>query len=70
MRRSKSIETLLPILYLKGISTGDFSEALAALMGFDQAPVPALSMLLVGEGNQSRYDTPGYEVLHHGCHSR
>jgi hypothetical protein len=31
MRRSKSIETLLPILYLKGISTGDFSEALAAL---------------------------------------
>jgi putative transposase len=27
MRRSKSIETLLPILYLKGISTGDFSEA-------------------------------------------
>src|ERR1700681_265911 len=25
MRRSKSIETLLPILYLKGISTGDFS---------------------------------------------
>jgi putative transposase len=33
MRRSKSIETLLPILYLKGISTGDFSEALAALPG-------------------------------------
>ena len=31
MRRSKSIETLLPIFYLKGISTGDFSEALAAL---------------------------------------
>src|SRR4030088_1282919 len=30
--RSKSIETLLPILYLKGISTGDFSEALAALL--------------------------------------
>ena len=36
MRRSKSIETLLPILYLKGISTGDFSEALAALLGFVQ----------------------------------
>ncbi|MET4483917.1 hypothetical protein ABIB66_008488, partial [Bradyrhizobium sp. F1.13.3] len=28
MRRSKLIEMLLPILYLKGISTGDFSEAL------------------------------------------
>lgn len=37
MRRSKSIETLLPILYLKGISTGDFSEALAALLGKDAA---------------------------------
>lgn len=33
LRRSKSIETLLPVLYLKGISTGDFSEALVALLG-------------------------------------
>jgi hypothetical protein len=46
MRRSKSIETLLPILYLKGISTGDFSEALAALLGRTQRgcrrpPLPA-----------------------------
>jgi len=40
MRRSKSIETLLPVLYLKGISTGDFSEALAALLGKD---APGLS---------------------------
>ena len=30
VRRSKSLEMLLPILYLKGISTGDFAEALAA----------------------------------------
>lgn len=50
MRRSKSIETLLPILYLKGISTGDFSEALAALLGKD-APglsASAISRLRVG----------------------
>jgi transposase-like protein len=33
LRRTKSIEELLPWLYLKGISTGDFSEALAALLG-------------------------------------
>lgn len=33
MRRSKSIGTLLPILYLKGISTGDFSDALTARQG-------------------------------------
>lgn len=30
-RRSKSLEVLLPILYLKGISTGQFEEALALL---------------------------------------
>ncbi len=41
MRRSKSIETLLPILYLKGISTGDFSEPLAALLGNDAAGLSA-----------------------------
>ena len=40
MRRAKSIEELLPWLYLKGISTGDFSEALAALLGPD---APGLS---------------------------
>ncbi len=33
LKRTKSIEELLPWLYLKGISTGDFSEALAALLG-------------------------------------
>ena len=41
MRRSKSIETLLPILYLKGISTGDFSEALSCLLGKDAAGLSA-----------------------------
>lgn len=32
-RRSKSLDALLPVLYLRGISTGDFQEALAALLG-------------------------------------
>jgi putative transposase len=40
MRRSRSVETLLPWLYLKGVSTGDFSEALASLLGPD---APGLS---------------------------
>jgi transposase-like protein len=40
LRRTKSIETLLPWLYLKGISTGDFADALAALVGKD---APGLS---------------------------
>ena len=34
-RRSKSLEVLIPILYLKGVSTGDFDEALIALLGND-----------------------------------
>ena len=33
LRRSKSIDELIPWLYLKGISTGDFSEALQSLLG-------------------------------------
>ena len=33
LRRTKSIEELIPWLYLKGISTGKFCEALAALLG-------------------------------------
>ena len=32
-RRSRSLEALLPVLYLRGVSTGDFQEALAALLG-------------------------------------
>ncbi len=35
LRRTKSIEELIPWLYLRGISTGDFSQALAALLGPD-----------------------------------
>jgi putative transposase len=35
LRKTKSIEELIPWLYLKGISTGDFSEALVALLGKD-----------------------------------
>ncbi len=35
LRKTKSVEEVLPWLYLKGISTGDFQEALAALLGND-----------------------------------
>ncbi|MGY3238170.1 transposase-like protein [Bradyrhizobium sp. USDA 4472] len=34
-RRTKSLDALLPVLYLRGISTGDFQEALATLLGKD-----------------------------------
>lgn len=35
LRRSKTIDELIPWLYLKGISTGDFQEALQSLLGED-----------------------------------
>lgn len=35
LRKSRSLEELIPVLYLKGVSTGDFSEALSALVGKD-----------------------------------
>jgi transposase-like protein len=34
-RRTRSLDALLPVLYLRGISTGDFREALTALLGKD-----------------------------------
>lgn len=40
LKKTRSIETLIPWLYLKGISTGDFTEALSALVGRD---APGLS---------------------------
>src|SRR5262245_48402147 len=43
-RRSKSLEVLIPILYLKGISTGDFEEALASLLGKDAGGLSATTI--------------------------
>ncbi len=40
-RRTKSLEVLIPILYLKGISTGDFEEALGAVLGKDAGGLSA-----------------------------
>ena len=45
LRRSRSVEELLPWLYLKGISTGDFPESLAALLGPD---APGLAASTIG----------------------
>src|SRR5438552_3686838 len=48
-RRSKSLEVLIPILYLKGISTGDFEEALAALVGKEAAGLSASTIARLKE---------------------
>jgi putative transposase len=55
LRKTKSIEELLPWLYLKGISTGDFSEALAALLGPDAPGLSASTITRLKEVWQQEY---------------
>ena len=55
-RRTRSLDALLPVLYLRGISTGDFQDALAALLGPD---APNLSPSVLGRLKadwQAEYD--------------
>jgi transposase-like protein len=44
LRRTKSLDELIPWLYLKGISTGDFAEALGALLGPDAPNLSATTV--------------------------
>jgi transposase-like protein len=44
LRKTKSIDDLIPWLYLKGISTGDFPQALASLLGPDAAGLNATTV--------------------------
>jgi putative transposase len=44
MRRSPRLEEAVPVLYLKGLSTGDFSEALEALLGSKAAGFSATTI--------------------------
>src|SRR5829696_1530696 len=49
-RRTRSLDALLPVLYLRGVSMGDFGEALAALLGKDAPNLsPAVVARLRGE---------------------
>ena len=55
-RRTRSLDALLPVLYLRGISTGDFQEALAALLGKDAPNLsPAVISRLTAEW-KAEYD--------------
>ena len=45
LRRVPSIDNLIPVLYLKGVSTGDFSEALAAILGPSAAGLSATNIV-------------------------
>jgi transposase-like protein len=45
MRRLPSVDELIPALYLKGLSTGDFSEALSAILGHDAPGLSATNVV-------------------------
>jgi transposase-like protein len=50
MRRSPKVSEVLPLLYLRGLSTGDFREALPALLGDDAAGLsPTAITRLIGQ---------------------
>lgn len=55
LRRTKSVEELIPWLYLKGISTGDFSEALEALLGPDAPGLSATTVVRLKEVWRQEY---------------
>src|SRR5690606_28681091 len=50
LRRSPSIDALIPALYLKGVSTGDFSEALAAILGEGAAGLSPANIVRLKQG--------------------
>ena len=56
MRRVPSIDALIPCLYLKGISTGDFSEALEAILGPQAKGLSATNIVRLKEGWQQDYE--------------
>ena len=56
IKRTKSVETVLPWLYLKGVSTGDFTEALAALLGERAQGLSAGTISRLKQGWQQEYD--------------
>jgi transposase-like protein len=55
LRRTKGVEELIPWLYLKGISTGDFSEALEALLGADAPGLSATTVVRLKEVWRQEY---------------
>ena len=56
LRRTRSLEELLPWLYLKGLSTSDFSSALTALLGKDAPGLSANTISRLKEVWKGEYE--------------
>jgi putative transposase len=55
MRRSPKVAEVLPILYLRGLSTGDFRPALTALLGEDAAGLSPTNIARLTAGWEKEY---------------
>src|SRR5919202_3169750 len=63
-RRTPSLDALLPILYLRGLSMGDFQEALAALLGKDAPNLsPSVIARMRGEWEADYVRWQGRDLL-------
>lgn len=65
MRRVPSVDALIPVLYLKGIATGDFSEALEAILGPNAAGLSATNIVRLKQGWKQDYETWASRDLRH-----
>lgn len=57
MRRIPSLDNLIPTLYLKGISTGDFTEALSAILGENAKGLSASTIVRLKRQWEEEYKT-------------
>jgi putative transposase len=65
LRRTKNIDELLPVLYLKGISTGDFSEALESILGKNVVGISAQNIVRLKQVWQKEYEEWSKRDLSH-----
>ena len=63
LRRTKSIDELIPWLYLRGISTGDFSDALQAILGPQAKGLSATNVVRLKECWQQEWKTWSQQSL-------
>jgi len=57
LRRAPSLEALIPTLYLKGVSTNDFPDALAAILGEGARGLSASTIVRLKESWEKEYET-------------
>jgi len=63
-RRAPSIDALIPVLYLKGISTSSFPEALQAILGDEVSGLSAANIVRLKQVWEKEYDTWRQRDLH------